>query len=149
MQNIVKKIMHFTLSWWPTWQCNQGVQLRVHLMVHLRIHLAISIKMHKRESMWVCTKECTWDCTWDAPVVALCGPVAALESAIDGGLNVGFKWPIVFESNSRCTIKRQRGCTWRFDWFNYKHFSAVRVLLMVDLKTYLHFRLKLRVHFRL
>ena len=75
--------------------------------------------------MWGCTKGCTWDCTWDSTVVAFCGPVAALKSAIDGGLNVGFKWPILFESNWGCTIKRQRGCTWRFAWFNYKHFSAV------------------------
>ena len=32
---------------------------------------------------------------------------------------------VPFESNWRCTIKWQRGCTWRFTWFKYEHVSAV------------------------
>ena len=32
---------------------------------------------------------------------------------------------VLFESNWRCTIKWQRGCTWRFTWFKYEHVSAV------------------------
>ena len=32
---------------------------------------------------------------------------------------------VLFESNWRCTIKLQRGCTWRFTWFKYEHVSAV------------------------
>ena len=32
---------------------------------------------------------------------------------------------IFFESNWRCTIKWQRGCTWGFTWFKYEHVSAV------------------------
>ena len=57
--------------------------------------------------MWGYTKGSTWGCTGVAPVVALVGavingqmctkwfiysePVAALEGALDGGLNVGFE----------------------------------------------------------
>ena len=32
---------------------------------------------------------------------------------------------VLIESNWRCTIKWQRGCTWQFTWFKYEHVSAV------------------------
>ena len=43
---------------------------------------------------------------------------------VDLMLDLDARLSVLFESNRRCTIKWQGGCTWRFTWFKYKHISA-------------------------
>ena len=44
---------------------------------------------------------------------------------VDLMLDLNERLRVLFESNWRCTIKWQRGCTWCFTWFKYEHISAV------------------------
>ena len=48
-----------------------------------------------------------------------------VQLMVDLMLDLNGSLRVLFESNWRCTIKWQRGCTWRFTWFKHEHVSAV------------------------